>query len=98
MWLFLCASRNSEEKNETVRKIKEAVRKSMIEDSDSFSRRKPSSSSLVSISSVQLGFPGEPAYLRRSFSHETGTVKSRHLGRQFSTGDVETFAVTTNER
>lgn len=96
--LYLLSSRNADERQETVKKIKDAIRKSMIEDSGNLSRRKPSTASLLSTSSIHLRFPGEPAYFRRSFSHEQGRLKNKSLGRLFSAGEAEMYSASKNKR
>ena len=63
----------------------------MLEDSNHLSRRKPSITNILSTTSIHLSFPGEPAYLRRSFNSESRRAKSKSLGRQFSASEVEMF-------
>ena len=85
------AFRNADERNETVRAIKDAIRESMLEDSNHLSQRKPSITNILSTTSIHLAFPNEPAYLRsRSFS-ESRRAKSKSLGRQYSATEVEMF-------
>ena len=85
------AFRNADERNETVRAIKDAIRESMLEDSNYLSQRKPSITNILSTTSIHLAFPNEPAYLRsRSFS-ESRRGKSKSLGRQYSATEVEMF-------
>lgn len=96
---FVLGSRDPDERFETVRKIKEAIRRSMIEDSDILSRRKPSTASALSTNSIHLGFPAVPGHLRRSFSYQPGRARSKHMaGKQYSAGDVKTYSALKQKR
>ena len=85
--------RNSEERNETIRAIKDAIRHSMLADSNYLSRRQPSITSILSTTSIHLAFPNEPVNLRsRSFSESRKSKSKSVLGRQYSASGVEMLA------
>lgn len=99
MTIVFWGSRDTDERLETVRKIKEAIRRRMIEDSDSLSRRKPSTASVLSTNSIHLGFPVVPGNRRRSFSYQLGRPRSKHIaGKQYSPGDFKTYSPSKPKR